>query len=260
MKLRLLVKGSGRSTMDKEINTNIKNTKIDCLGYQLEADLYERDSNDILLVLIGYSSSKESYHDLVNSLVKNTNMSALVLDYSGHGVSPFSLEDVSPAQNFLEIIQVFDWLKEIYPDKRITVLGTSYGGFLAVQLTKYRKFDRLVLRVPAIYRPEEFYTKWGVRQKDQEAYLKSERAFRTDKEALASHPLLARASKFQGKTFVVVHENDELVPRQTTDAYIHAFNADSYLAKGFAHSFMTGPESEKPKYKQVLADWLNKNK
>lgn len=260
MKLVLLVKGSGSITMDNQSTTIIKNIKIDCLGYQLEADLYECDSNDILLVLIGYSSSKESYHDLVNSLVTNTNMSALVLDYSGHGVSPFSLEDVSSAQNFLEVIQAFDWLKETYPDKKISVLGTSYGGFLAVQLTKYRKFDRLVLRVPAIYRPEEFYTKWGVRQKDQETYLKSERAFRTDKEALATHPLLARASKFEGKTFVVVHENDELVPRETTDAYIHAFNADSYLAKGFAHSYASGPEAEKPKYKKVIADWLNKDK
>ncbi len=256
----LLLKGSGRSTMYKETNTNIKNIKINCLGYQLEADLYERSSDEILLVLIGYSSSKESYHDLVTSLVENTNTSALVVDYSGHGVSPFDLTDVSPAQNFLEVIQAFDWLREKYPTKKINVMGTSYGGFLAVQLTKYRKFDRLVLRVPAIYKPEDFYTKWGIRQKDQEAYLKSEKEFRIDEQALASHPLLARASKFEGKTFVVVHENDELVPRETTDAYINAFNADSYLAEGFAHSYASGPEVEKPKYKKVIADWLNKDK
>lgn len=232
--------------------------KIPCLGYDLAADWYEGDSDEILLVLVGYTSSKKSYEDLVGYITENTNLSALVVDYSGHGESPFDLADVSPAQNFLESITAFDWLRDKYPDKKISVMGTSYGGFLAVQLTKYREFDKLVLRVPAIYEPQDFYDKWSIRLNNKEGYRVRSEKFRTNKDALKKHPLLARAANFKGKTLVVVHEKDELVPPETTDAYIEAFNADSYLAKGFPHSFnKSAPEEDKLAYKKAIANWLN---
>lgn len=231
--------------------------QIPVLDYKLAADWYEL-GDDILLFLPGYTSSKKSYADLVGRMVEKTGMSALVIDYGGHGESPFDLRDVSPAQNFLEVITVFDWLHEKYPGRNIYVIGTSYGGFLGTQLTKYREFRKLVLRVPAIWPPEEFYNKWGIRLDDEAAHDKRQMAFRRDAERLAQHPLLARASRFKGKTMVIVHGEDELVPKETTDAFIKAFKADVYVAEGFKHNFMTAPtEESKEAYRRAIVDWLN---
>ena len=170
--------------------------------------------------------------------------------------SPFDLETTRPAQHFLEVIYVFDWLRQHYPDSRIIVMGVSYGGFMATQLTKYRSFEKLVLRAPTIYKPATFYN-LNVAVKSPEA-MAAGMAFKKDAEALAKHPLLARASNFKGQTLVIVHEQDERVPSETTDAHIHAFGAETYVAKGFPHSFSGVPADKIADYEKTLSTWLLK--
>lgn len=81
----------------------------------------------------------------------------------------------------------------------ISVSGSNYGGFLAVQLTKYREFKNLVLRAPAIYKPGAFYDLWSTRIDDEENYDKAVMEYRSDSEAVTQHPLIGRASAFQGQ-------------------------------------------------------------
>ena len=226
-----------------------------CTGYEVAADWYEGQNTDkILLSLYGYTSRKSHQTELVTSIIGATGMSALVFDYSGHGDSPSELETTRPAQHFLEVIYAFDWLCEQYPNAEITVMGTSYGGFLATQLTKYRIFANLILRAPAIYKPSDFYTTWRDIDRDW-----TRNVFRKDSEALASHPLLARASKFAGRTLVMVHEHDESVPIQTTDAFIKTFSADTYIAEGFWHA-LSDPRNPKDRftdYQNAISNWIS---
>lgn len=226
---------------------------IECTGYSVVADLYAGRTKTMLLSLVGWTSSRRQYSDILSAIVKNTGMQALVFDYSGHGDSPFNVEQTRPAQHFMEVICAFDWIRKTYPDYKITVMGTSYGGFLATQLTKYRTFDKLLLRVPAIYQPSDFYSL----QRDIDREW-TDTVFRRDAKALASHPLLASASNFTGRTLVIVHELDGEVPRQTTDAYIKAFGAEVYLAKGFPHNIGNMPRDQIVAYQNTISDWLNR--
>jgi len=229
----------------------MKNLVIDCVGYSIDADLYEGGDDKVLLVLHGWNSNKKSQEELTSYLVDETGTSALVIEYSGHGKSSLDAMEVRPAQHFLEVIAAFDWIKEEYPNAEVSVMGTSYGGYMAVQLTKYRDFKNLILRVPAIYTPRDFYSL------NKDIDRQHERRYREDKDFLNSHPLLARASKFQGRALVVWHELDEYVPKETTDKYIEVFNADSYFAKGWKHSFKTdAPKDEQEAYKKAISDWL----
>ena len=53
---------------------------------------------------------------------------------------------------------------------------------------------------------------------------------------------------------------DEVVPKQTTDAYINAFQADTYLAKDFTHVFReVGDQAKIDAYLKYVADWLAKD-
>lgn len=227
--------------------------QINCVSYSIAADLYENGTDKIMLVLPGWTSSKASYKDLVSFIVHEAKTSALVIDYTGHGESPFDAMEVRPAQHFLEVIAAFDWIKQNYPHAEISVMGTSYGGYMAVQVTKYRDFASLVLRVPAIYAPRDFYSL------NKDIDRQHERRYREDQEFLDTHPLLARASKFEGRTLVVWHELDEYVPKETTNKYIEIFKADNYLAKGWKHSFKAdAPEEEKLAYKKAITDWLQR--
>lgn len=207
----------------------------------------------------GYTSSRKRQKDFTAAIVERTGASALVVDYSGHGDSPFELKDTKPAQHFLEVICAFDWLRGQCADGEISVIGSSYGGFLGTQLTKYREFNKLVLRAPAIYEPSTFYDLWSARLSNEASYRTAIEAYRRDSEALEKHPLLARASQFKGEVLVAVHENDEIIPQETTDAYIKAFGAESFVAEGFSHAVSQSPISQQQldDYQGRIADWLS---
>jgi len=232
----------------------MKKIDINCVSYSIEADLYDNGNDKIMLVLPGWTASKASYESFVSFVVEEAKTSVLVIDYTGHGESPFDAMEIRPAQHFLEVITAFDWIKEHYPQCKISVMGTSYGGYLAVQLTKYRDFSNLVLQVPAILAPRSFYSL------NKNIDRQQERRNRKDQEFLNSHPLLARASKFEGRTMVVWHEFDVNVPKETTDKYIEVFKADNYMAKGWEHSFNNeAPKKEQLLYKKAITDWLKES-
>jgi pimeloyl-ACP methyl ester carboxylesterase len=231
-----------------------KNIKIKCIGYEVNADFYDSDRDIVLLNLIGFNSNIAKYNDFLTYINNKNDISILTIDYTGHGESPFNINDLTPAQNFLEVITAFDWIKEKFPSARIYVMGASYGGFLATQLTKYRNFEKLILRVPAIYKPENFYTTW------RKYEIEEGRKYRETADKLTNHPLLKRAANFKGKTLVITHELDDVCPVNSTKAFKEAFNADHWEAKGFKHGFgesnITGEQKED--YYNVVSDWLEK--
>jgi uncharacterized protein len=225
---------------------------IECVGYAVKADIYEGSKDGaVLLSLIGRSSrrTKQRYYDFLPRLATELGITTLIFDYTGHGDSPFAVEDLSPAQHFLEVITVFDWIKQQYPDRKVFVIGSSYGGFMATQLTQYRAFDGLILRAPAIYRPADFYTL--KKYEDRDATM----AFRRDSDALAKHPLLARAAQFKGDVLLVVHTKDEQIPKETTDAYAHAFQSE-LIEEDVAHSLDKTSEQQVSDYNQKIFNWL----
>jgi hypothetical protein len=234
----------------------MKSLQIPCDGYSLAADWYDGSNDEILLVIPGWSSNKKRYEDLVGAIAEQSGTAALVVDLSGHGESPFELAERTPAQNLAEVVAAYDWLKENYPNKTINVMGTSYGGYLAAWLTTHRKVNKLVLRAPAIYKPEDMNKQWkNIDREDTRA------KYRKNTKLLASNQLFSEAAGFGGKALVVVHEFDEEIPKATSAAFIKAFNSDEYIAKGFKHSFgaQLGQRDKIVAYQKVISDWLNKN-
>lgn len=215
----------------------MKSIEIPVLDYELAADWYAGNTDQIVLLLVGYSSNKGNYRSLASHINKETDSTVVVLDYSGHGDSPFELTKVTPAQNFLEVITVFDWLKTNHPGKKIGLLGNSYGGYMTLHLMMYRKFEKAVLTVPALYQPEEFYSPWSIRINYAERYRKNTDNYRKDLVRLQKTPVIEKIKDLDIKSLVIVHEKDEIVTTENTDTIIEALRANSYLAKGYTHSF-----------------------
>jgi len=227
---------------------------IQCIGYEIAADWYE-GNNSILLVLPGFTSSKANYEDLVTAIVNKTDMSALVVDYSGHGESPFDIQDITISENFSEVVRAYDWVKDNYPEKTIDVMGTSYGGYFAAMLSGVRDVRNLILRVPANYDPKDLYTPW--RNLDSEQ-IRNE--YRADPKNFDNHPVLTRGPLFKGNAYVLTHEFDEACPKSSTDPYIKAFGAEHWEAKGFVHGLGKSKftEEQLEEYQNKIAEWLTK--
>lgn len=234
----------------------MREVKIPCISYELKADWYEGSKDDsVLLVIPGFTSSKKSYEPLTTAIVEKSGTSALVLDLSGHGVSPFNIDDITISEHFTEVVKAYDWVKANHPDKKIDIMGTSYGGYFAASLVKVRDIRKLILRVPANYDPNDLYTPW--KDLDRE---KIRNEYRADPKNFEKHPVLAHGKEFKGETYVLTHEFDEACPKTSTDPYIKAFNAGTWEAKGFAHSMgATNPTKEQSEeYQAKIAEWLNK--
>lgn len=231
----------------------VSSLKIPCLDYELDADYYDNGGNRILLSLIGWSSEKSRYKDILEGVCRRTGMEALVFDYSGHGASKFPLQKTRPAQHFLEVICAYDYLSEKYPDKEIVVMGASYGGYMAALLSQYRSLKRQIIRAPGLYKPEDFYS-YAPDWRNDSLY-----EYRKDPGLVAKNPLFEQAKSYKGKTLVVVHEKDEQIPVSVTDAYIKAYGADVYVAEGLMHSFGENPDRQKvEKYQEAISQWLKK--
>lgn len=231
-----------------------REVEIQCLGYSVKADVYDGNSGNVTLMLIGWTSEKKKYAKFAEAIEKQLGDTVVVLDYSGHGVSPFTIDEVSPAENFVEVIRTFDWIERELNPSELSVIGTSYGSFMATQLTKYREFDRIILRVPALYEPKNFYTKWA--DYDHDEGLR----YRTETQDLVNHPLLKRAKVFKGKSLVVLHENDERCPLNSTQAFIDAFDAESWTWPDLVHGFASSGislEEEQAYYKKII-DWMKR--
>lgn len=231
---------------------------IQCITYTIKADTYQgSDDTKVIIVLHGYSSSKLRQQPHAKALAEQTGAHVVALDLSGHGNSPIELAITRPAQHLLEVVCTYDWVASQYPNAAISVSGSSYGGFLATSLAQYRTLDALMLRAPAMYPPQALYDPWSLRLADVEGYTKKAAAYRTNTELLAEHPLFHADILYQ-RALVMVHEHDEMVPRQTTDAYINALNADSFIAEGFKHNMNNGTTvTQMEAYHTRVADWFN---
>jgi len=232
---------------------NPKHTSIPVAGYSVQADWHEgANDNAILLTFVGFGSSKKRSSEFVANVVESTGLSASVVDFSGHGESPFDIDETTPAQHLMEATKAYDWLKTNYPERTIQVMGTSYGGFIAAYLTRFRPVEKLVLRTPAIYEPQDFYTTHQYIDK------LAVREYRKNTEALKRHPLFLQEAVTTSSTFLVVHGEDASVPAETTDVYREEFNAETYTAEGFAHAFRdpSNPQDRIAEYYSTVCDWL----
>ena len=230
--------------------------RINIGAYELSALRFDNSNTNLILALPGYTSAAVNYTKMFDHVTSNCDYDAIVLDISGHGETPGDLPETMPAQHFLEIIQVYDWVVDNNPNKEICVMGTSYGGFMATQLTKYRQFESLILRAPALYEPHLFYTRYKNIGDDshQHKYRHSDVDF-------TEHPLLIRAQRFKGRTFIMQHELDDICPKRQTDAFVNAFGADSWVAPDTKHGFKESSYTaeQETRYYRQISDWLNKN-
>ncbi len=222
-------------------------------GYELAADWYATEKDQVLLVLPGFTSTKEKYKEFTGYLVSNTGYSALVLDYAGHGKSPFLLDDLSRADNFSDVVAAFDWLVDNHPNKKITVVGTSYGGFHAAYLTKFRQFQNVIFRVPASYPEETLYTKIGSME---DAHSEE---YRNDPKNYINHWLFTHTNSVTGRALLVTHEYDTVCPPVATKPFGEAFEADYWQAPSFKHGFYESDvtSAQIQDYYKKIAKWLN---
>lgn len=132
----------------------------------------------------------------------------LTFDLRGHGAESGRQALVTREDNLQDLLAAYDRLvaHPAIDSEAIAVVGTSYGGYLAAILSQLRAVRWLALRVPAIYRDEDWLTpKLLLDREDLSEY-------RSSLIPAASNRALQACAGFRGDVLLVESEFDSYVP------------------------------------------------
>ncbi|MBM3256723.1 MAG: alpha/beta fold hydrolase [Candidatus Liptonbacteria bacterium] len=208
-----------------------------------------------LLSIHGGGKSNQERAFEIAKLLSAMGVIVLTFDMHGHGKSPGELPQLSRKDFLDDCIAAYDFLaaQEKVAKEDITVLGSSFGAYLAALLTKEREVSRLILRVPADYPDEGFETPDVEKaEKEMGTWLAQAKEWKETKTLRALH-------EFRGKVLLIESEKDEEIPHQTIENFKAAVEEEGQLTyvlmKDAPHSLRDKPELQR-ELEKIVVDWL----
>ncbi|MCP8466270.1 alpha/beta fold hydrolase [Pseudomonas sp. ZM23] len=178
----------------------------------------------------------------------------LTFDLRGHGAGEAQQARITREDNLNDLLAAYDRLAahpRIDPSA-IAVVGTSYGGYLASILTELRAVRWLALRVPAIYRDED----WSLPKRDlpRDDLM----IYRASHIPAASNRALKACAAFTGDVLLVQSEHDDFIPHATIMSYRAAFQHTHSLTHRIIDraDHALSSEQSQDDYTQILVRWI----
>jgi len=205
-----------------------------------------------LIFIHGWRSNKTG--NIKRSLeISTLGFNCLNIDLRGHGDSDGTVDEFSRQDHIDDIKNAYAYLEKLEDvDKtKIGIIGASYGGYLSAVATNYLKFNRLVLRVPALYFDKEFKTPTDKLIKDDT------KAFKTWDLTQEKSLALKGLKNFKGNILIIEAENDTIIPHEVIANYREIANPKRtkyVLMRDTPHSLETQQQEEA--YLYILKKWL----
>jgi hypothetical protein len=206
-----------------------------------------------VLFVHGWGGSQEHYLARAREIAA-LGCVCLTFDLRGHARTEPQHEAVTREDSLRDILAAYDVLAgySLVDRSAIAVVGSSYGGYLATILTTLRPVRWLALRVPALYKDEDWelpkqQLKKGELAKYRRRPLKAE-----------ENRALRACAAFEGDVLIVESERDTVVPHPVIENYRAAFEKVRSLTyrviKGADHGLSERPWQQA--YTSLLVTWM----
>ena len=201
----------------------------------------------------GWDDDRQRYHGLAREL-SSRGWVCRTVDLPNPSWSAAQRESASRADNLDDVLRAYDALAGepgVLPDA-ITLVGVSYGGYLAAFASAMRSVRWLVLRAPALYRDEEWTLPKEQLDKQDLSVYRLMRLRPQDNRALAA------CAAFRGEVLVIESGHDDTVPHPVIENYLSAFararSVDAEVLEGADHA-LSHPDWERDFHLRLMA-WL----
>ena len=204
------------------------------------------------LFVQGWGSGQEVYLARAREIAA---LGCVCLTFEPRGVSRNHPEHqtVTREENLRDLLAAYDVLagQPAVDASAIGVVGSSYGGYLAAVLSSLRPVRWLALRVPALYKDEDWALPKRGLDRDELA------AYRRSAVGAAENRALGACAAFEGDVLIVESERDDVVPHPVIANYMAAFER----AHSVTYRVIAGADhglSEKPgqqAYASLLVRW-----
>src|SRR5829696_5869102 len=200
------------TTVDKAITITVQDHQI--------AGTLVRPATAIpgVLFVHGWGGSQEQYIARAREIA-TLGCLCITIDLRGHGKTEEQQDTVTREENLRDVIAGYDALvSEPGVDRSaIAIVGSSYGGYLASILTSLRPVRWLALRVPALYKDED----WALPKQELRKY--GLETFREGPVLPQENRALAACAAFEGDVLIVESEHDDIIPHPVIANYMAAF-------------------------------------
>jgi pimeloyl-ACP methyl ester carboxylesterase len=208
-----------------------------------------------LLFIHGWGSSQRQDIGKAKQLA-TLRFACVTFNLRGHARTRTQVETVTRADNLADAVAAYDRLAAAdgVDHQRIGVVGSSYGGYLAVLLTAERPVRWLALQAPALYKDADFDR--PKRQLNLDPDLPAYRRRRLDPD---DNRALRAATAFDGDVLLVESEHDSVIPGAVIANYREAFRG----AASVTHKVLAGADhglSSRPlrrTYGALLVEWFD---
>jgi pimeloyl-ACP methyl ester carboxylesterase len=171
-----------------------------------------------VLFLHGWGGTQEQYLARAREIAA-LGCVCLTVDLRGHAGTEEQKETVTREDNLHDALAAYDMLaRQQSVDKQaIAVAGSSYGGYLAAVLSSMRPVRWLALRVPALYRDED----WPLPKEQLKKYGLSD--YRRGRVSAGENRALGACAAFEGDVLIVESGRDDVIPHPVIENYLTAF-------------------------------------
>ena len=207
-----------------------------------------------VLLVHGWDGSQDQYVARAHEIA-TLGCICLTFDLRGHVRHRAQRNSVTREDNLRDVLAAYDVLvgHPAVDPGAIAIVGSSYGGYLGAIATSLRAVRWLALRVPALYKDNDWDVPKG--QLNREALV----AYRNTTLLPKADRALAACSAFAGDVLIVESEHDSMVPHTVIANYMkackHAQSLTYRMIAGADHGL-----SEKPwqqTYTSLLVHWMS---
>jgi uncharacterized protein len=175
-------------------------------------------------------------------------------DLRGHAESDADKERVTRQDGLDDVLAAYDHLVShpLVDIAAVGVVGTSYGGYLAMLLTAQRPVRWLAMRVPALYPDEDWDTPKSKLDKERV------RAYREQPHEAADDHALSACAAFRGDVLIVESEQDERIPHEAIVSVQKAFRQANSLSHRIVHGASHAMRDARHQriYATLLTGWI----
>ncbi|HET8832146.1 MAG TPA: alpha/beta fold hydrolase [Casimicrobiaceae bacterium] len=207
-----------------------------------------------VLFLHGWGGSQQQYASRAREIAA-LGCACLTVDLRGHAQTQGQQATVTREDNLHDALAAYDTLagEAAVDDRRIAVVGSSYGGYLATLLTTLRPVKWLALRAPALYKDTEWNEpKLALRR------LQGLETYRRRALDASDNRALRAAADYRGDVLIVESAHDDIIPREVLQNYRHAYTRAHSLTyrklEGADHG-LTDPSCRQA-YSTLLVGWI----
>jgi len=205
-------------------------------------DYFDELKKPDVICLHGGGPTDKNTIRYLSSLLQKTGFSVVRFDFSGQGESSGDIKQSSLAKRIDEAISVLSYFNM---DKKITVIGTSMGGYVGSVLTSFYDVCNLILFCPAAYsakaKPLRFDSGFTDEIRRKDSFLETD--------------IVDILKVYQNKALLIYGEEDTIIPCKVKEIYKDSLkNAkvfEYFEVKGCPHSMHVWLDKNKTEQDQI---------